>query len=153
MWYDEQKSTFRISYMPGRSIRCERIVIGTEGYKYRDRKFQTIDKLISWFKVHFAEPQQRQPSMGGARQPSRLGYSSGPPAAAAAARGYGAPMAPPGAPPPGMHGGYGGPSGGMHPGGARGYGQIPPRGMPPGMPQYQGDRPPIRMPHHMQGRF
>ena len=82
---------FYIVYLPRQSVIWEYISINPNGFKYRNKVFDNLNKLLGWFKVHFRDPrpdarppQQLQSSIAaadyglGLNQTSRVPGSSRP---------------------------------------------------------------------------
>mmetsp|Transcript_28496 Transcript_28496/g.55398 ORF Transcript_28496/g.55398 Transcript_28496/m.55398 type:complete len:716 (+) Transcript_28496:82-2229(+) len=80
---DKHNGYLELHYIPRRSIRKEYISISPKGFKFRNRMFKTLARLIPWFKKHFKDPpedskrsrrgvKQERGAGGGGRGSSKL---------------------------------------------------------------------------------
>ncbi|EJW75232.1 hypothetical protein WUBG_13858, partial [Wuchereria bancrofti] len=47
---------FVISYLPRNKARHEYMTVTPEGFRFRQQLFQSLETVLSWFKVHYREP-------------------------------------------------------------------------------------------------
>ena len=60
---DEYVGKFVLSYLPGTRPRHEYVTVIPEGFRFRKLKFDTIDRMVGWFKRHYNEkPPRAEPS-------------------------------------------------------------------------------------------
>ncbi|XP_075243578.1 transcription elongation factor SPT6-like isoform X2 [Convolutriloba macropyga] len=52
---------FSIVYLPRQTVIWEYISITPNGFKYRGKVFDNLNKLLGWFKVHFRDPRPQPP--------------------------------------------------------------------------------------------
>lgn len=51
----EHPGYFYLAYMPNQTPRFELFSVKPEGFKFRQRMFPALDRMIGWFKEHYNE--------------------------------------------------------------------------------------------------